>query len=152
MVAASAAVVITVLIGGAGLAGATDGQAEAIPRAPLFTASGDEPVAPDDEAPTATDNEFWPEDRDIGECLGALERPGCGSDQRGGWRQTLVLGVVIAALALIGWRLVVLVRRRDGTTAVEDDRDGDHDSAADGDSPDNGEGKPTEDPTSQSGV
>jgi hypothetical protein len=73
---------------------------------------------PGDDSPVATtlDNPFIPEDANIGDCVSALPRPGCGSEARGGWRQTLVFVVLVAGMALIGWRLVVAVRRRDRAT------------------------------------
>jgi hypothetical protein len=66
---------------------------------------------PVDSEPTATINEFLPEDRSIGECISAVPRPGCGSDARGGWRQYVVAVVVVAGLVVVGWRIVAGVRR-----------------------------------------
>ena len=40
--------------------------------------------------PGALDNEFVPVDRDIGECISAIPKPGCGSEARSGWRQAAV--------------------------------------------------------------
>lgn len=56
-------------------------------------------------------NEFIPDDINLSECISALPRPECGSKERGGWRQTLLLGVLVAGLGVIGWRIVVAVRR-----------------------------------------
>jgi len=61
--------------------------------------------------PGALDNEFVPTDRDISECISAIPRPGCGSDARGGWRQSLVLVAILAGLALIAWRIVAGARK-----------------------------------------
>lgn len=58
-----------------------------------------------------TVNEFLPEDRGLGECISAIPKPGCGSEARGGWHQTLVLVAILAGLALIIWRIVVSARR-----------------------------------------
>jgi cyanate permease len=58
-----------------------------------------------------TFNEFLPEDRGIGECISAVPRPGCGSEARGGWRQTLVLVAILAGLILIAWRVVAGARK-----------------------------------------
>lgn len=66
---------------------------------------------PDDPAPPATVNEFLPEDRNLGDCLGAVERPGCGSEARGGWRQTLVFVAIVGGLGVIAWRVVASARR-----------------------------------------
>ena len=65
--------------------------------------------------PTATavggENEFIPADRPISECISAIPKPGCGSEARGGWRQSLVLLAILAGLALIVWRIVASARR-----------------------------------------
>lgn len=68
-------------------------------------------------------NEFVPADRSISDCISAIPKPGCGSEARGGWRQTLVLLAILIGLALIVWRVVVGARRSQlsqgssGTTA-----------------------------------
>jgi hypothetical protein len=61
---------------------------------------------------TVADNPYIPQDQNLSSCVSALPRPGCGSKSQGGWRQTLVFGVVVAGLGFIGWRLVRSVRRR----------------------------------------
>jgi len=58
-----------------------------------------------------TANEFLPEDADITTCIGALERPGCGNENRGGWRQLLVFGLLGVALAVVFTRVAIGVRR-----------------------------------------
>jgi hypothetical protein len=63
--------------------------------------------------PPVTDNAFIPEDRDLGECITAVPKPGCGSEARGDWHQGVVLAVMVAGLIVIGWRIVRGVRRRD---------------------------------------
>jgi hypothetical protein len=68
------------------------------------------PAAP--SAPEPTINEFFPEDRAIGDCISAAPKPGCGSEARGGWRQGLVLLLLIAGLAFVGWRIMAGVRRK----------------------------------------
>jgi hypothetical protein len=70
-----------------------------------------ETTTPEPPASTVVDNEFIPENANLGDCISALPRPDCGSEARGGWRQALVLTVVVGGLAVIGWRLVVGVRR-----------------------------------------
>ncbi len=59
-----------------------------------------DPVAPSD-----TVTEFYPESANLSDCLGLVEKPGCGSDARGGWRQTLVFVVLFAGLGVILWRI-----------------------------------------------
>ncbi len=63
--------------------------------------------------PPVTDNEFIPEGRDLSECITAVPKPGCGSEARSDWHQGLVLGVMVAGLIVIGWRIVRGVRRRE---------------------------------------
>jgi len=62
---------------------------------------------------TVVENEFMPENADLSDCISALPRPECGSNARGGWRQTLIFAVLTAVLAIGGWRIVTLIRRRD---------------------------------------
>jgi hypothetical protein len=61
--------------------------------------------------PPVTDNPFLPPDKDLTECVSANPQPGCGSKAHGGWRQALTFVVVALAMAFIGWRIVVIVRR-----------------------------------------
>jgi hypothetical protein len=70
-----------------------------------------ESATPDDDTTRPTINEFLPQERSLGECISALPKPGCGSEARGGWRQTVVLLVVLAGLAFIAWRIVRAARR-----------------------------------------
>ena len=57
------------------------------------------------DRPPVTVSEFFPDEQNLSDCLGLVERPGCGSEARGGWRQTLVFGVLVIGLALIFWRI-----------------------------------------------
>ena len=76
-------------------------------------AATDTTVPMEDAATTTLDNPFLPEDANIGDCISAVPRPECGSKARGGWRQGLVFGAVVAAVAVIGTRLVIGVRKRE---------------------------------------
>ena len=69
------------------------------------------PSTPPPTPPPVTVNEFLPEDRGLSECISAVPKPGCGSEARGGWRQTLVLLAILVGLALIVWRVVVGARK-----------------------------------------
>jgi hypothetical protein len=66
-------------------------------------------------ATTVLDNPFFPDDTatNLTDCVSALPRPECGSKERGGWRQGVVFGVVVAGLAAVGLRLGLGIRRRD---------------------------------------
>jgi hypothetical protein len=81
-------------------------------------------------------SDFYPEDNNLSDCLGLVERPGCGSESRGGWRQTAVFVILALGMALIFWRISVGVRRNrvdppagDGSTG---DGSADEGSAGDG--------------------
>jgi hypothetical protein len=76
-------------------------------------AAADTTVPMEDPATTTLDNPFLPEDANIGDCISAVPRPECGSKARGGWRQGLVFVAVVAAVAVIGTRLVIGVRKRE---------------------------------------
>ena len=56
------------------------------------------------------DNEFLPTDRDLTECISAMPKPGCGSEARGGWRQTAVFLAVLGGLGFIAWRVIAGAR------------------------------------------
>ena len=86
------------------------------PQPPSTTVS----AAVGDPATTVLDNDFLPADRDLSECISALPQPGCGSEARGGWRQTLVLLAVAVGLAFIGWRIIRSARRRRPAPADRD--------------------------------
>lgn len=65
----------------------------------------------DTSPPLDTINEFYPDDRSLGDCLSSLPKPGCGSEARGGWHQSLVFVAILAGLAFIAWRVVVQSRK-----------------------------------------
>ena len=79
-------------------------------------------------APPVTISDFYPEDNNLSDCVGLVERPGCGSEERGGWRQAAVFVVLAAGLALIIWRISVGVRRN-RSEQPDDDRTPDSDSS-----------------------
>lgn len=80
--------------------------------APAPTQDQEEPDTTTGSAvPTVTVNEFLPTDRDLSECLSALPRPGCGSEARGGWRQTAIFVAMLGGLAFIAWRIIASSRR-----------------------------------------
>ena len=70
-----------------------------------------------------TDNPFLPPDKDLTECVSANPQPGCGSKAHGGWRQALMFVVVALAMAFIGWRIVVIVRRNRKAVEAELEED-----------------------------
>ena len=74
------------------------------------SARAEPPLEP---APTVSivDNPFISQEQSLSECVSAAPRPGCGSAERGGWRQYTVFAVMLLAIALIGLRIVVGMRR-----------------------------------------
>jgi hypothetical protein len=82
-------------------------------------AATSEPTPP---TPATTENPFFPDDAsvDLSDCISALPPPGCGSDERGGWRQAAVFAVVIAGIGAMSARLVIGIRRRDRQTDGDD--------------------------------
>jgi hypothetical protein len=70
----------------------------------LVSASSNQPVPVSTDIPVDTANPFLPEDVDLSACIGTLQRPGCGSEERGGWHQNLV------AIAMIGGLLIIFGR------------------------------------------
>lgn len=83
------------------------------PPSSRVLAGGDqpEPTPTVEDTPPDTVTDFYPEQNDLSDCVGLVERPGCGSDARGGWRQTAVFGVVLLGVSIIIWRITVGVRR-----------------------------------------
>lgn len=110
---ATVAAALVVLLGPPASAGAA-GAAHA--PAPALVSTLDDGTVPDDTT-GPTFNEFLPEERPLSDCLGALQRPNCGSEARGGWGQTAVFVAILAGLAFIAWRIVATSRRARGQAA-----------------------------------
>jgi hypothetical protein len=70
------------------------------------------PPSPDEPGTTSLDNPYLPERANVGDCVSALPHPECGSDARGGWRQTVVFVVLIGAITIVAVRLAAGVRKR----------------------------------------
>ena len=64
-----------------------------------------------DTIPTSTLNEFIPEERDLSDCISAVQKPGCGSENRSDWHMWAVFLALIGGLVLIGWRIAAGARR-----------------------------------------
>lgn len=73
--------------------------------------SGAVAAPPPSDPPVVSANPFIPEEKNLSECVSAVPKPGCGSEERGGWRQTAVFGVVVVGLSFVGWRITRTVRR-----------------------------------------
>ncbi len=82
------------------------------------------PIADRDQTPPSTstsqaaeNNEFVPADNELSDCVGLVERPGCGSESRSSWMTALTFAILIAALGFIGWRIVRGVRANERIAA-----------------------------------
>lgn len=98
---------VVILLAGTGVQGPVAG----LPLSPEPPDTVPASQGSSDDATRAT-NDFFPEERNVTDCVGALERPGCGSSSRGGWRQGAILGVLVVAIGFIGWRVSKAVRRK----------------------------------------
>lgn len=65
-----------------------------------------------EQAPPAS-NVFIPDDQNLTDCVGTLDRPNCGSDEKGGWHFYLTMLALAGGLAFIGWRVSKGIRARD---------------------------------------
>lgn len=77
-----------------------------------------EPATPTTELVVDEANPFLPENRDITDCIGMLQRPGCGSEARGGWHQNLVAIVMVTGLLIVFGRVAWGVRRSQKNAAA----------------------------------
>ncbi len=91
--------------------------------APPTEPSGTEPAAtastvPSDEIVIDEANPFLPETRDLTDCVGMMQRPGCGSEARGGWHQNLVAIAMVGGLLVVFGRVAWAVRRSQKNAAA----------------------------------
>lgn len=87
------------------------------PLEPTATTAPSATVVPSDEIVVDEANPFLPDDRNLSDCVGMLQRPGCGSESRGGWHQNAVAIVMIVGLLLVFSRVAWGVRRSQQRTA-----------------------------------
>jgi hypothetical protein len=57
------------------------------------------------------DEDFMPAENDLSQCIGLVERPGCGNERRVDGMMLVTFGVLILGLTFIGWRIVRTIRR-----------------------------------------
>lgn len=79
------------------------------PATPVYAATT--VPTPTDDVTIDTANPFLPEDQDLTACVGTLQRPGCGSSERGGWHQNLVAIAMVGGLLIVFGRVAWSVRR-----------------------------------------
>ncbi len=75
-------------------------------------------TGPRDEIVIDEANPFLPENRDLTDCVGMLQRPGCGSQARGGWHQDLVAIAMVGGLLVVFGRVAWAVRRSQKNAAA----------------------------------
>ncbi len=111
MVRAWSSVAVTLLLGAPVLTACSDG-----PNPFQAAAQSTTTVANGNSSGTATDgvgdNPFLPEGN-LSDCVGALERPNCGSTAKGTKGTYMVFAVLILGLAFIFWRIARGVKARD---------------------------------------
>ncbi len=64
------------------------------------------------------DNPFLP-DRNISDCVGTMERPDCGSPEKGTKGTYFTFAALILGLGFIFWRISIGVRKRDAVMNAE---------------------------------
>jgi hypothetical protein len=81
----------------------------------LLTAAGPSWHAAATAPPTAppVTNDLLPENNEATNCIGTVERAGCGSKARADGHTYLVFLALTAGLTFIGWRIARGVRARD---------------------------------------
>ena len=66
-----------------------------------------------DIATVTTDNDLVPQDQNLSDCVGTLERPDCGAPKKSDLNMYLTFGVLMAGMGFIGWRIFASIRKRD---------------------------------------
>ena len=90
------------------------GAVASAPAGAAPPATAPTPAAPErSNSATVADNDFIPKDVDLSACISSNPRPGCGSENRSGWHQYLILLALIIGVVVISWRIVASVRARD---------------------------------------
>ncbi|MFK7919761.1 MAG: hypothetical protein AB8G14_16920 [Ilumatobacter sp.] len=77
----------------------------------------------DPGVPRPTVSDFFPENNNLSDCIGLVERPGCGSESRGGLGQALVFLALAIGLGVIFWRVSRGVRANRSVTDTADSSD-----------------------------
>ena len=96
---------------------------ESVSAAPAMESSLETPADDEPPAPSDTVTEFFPESANLSDCVGLVEKPGCGSGSRGGWHQTLVFIALFGGLGVILWRVArgISANRAEVDAGVESD-------------------------------
>jgi hypothetical protein len=98
--------------------GAVTAAAVPAPALAVTAVAAVEPEPVPTDVPVDTVNPFLPEEVDLTSCIGMLQRPGCGSEARGGWRQYAVAGAMMGGLVLIFGRVAWGIRRSQKNAAA----------------------------------
>ncbi len=79
----------------------------------VFAVPGAALATPPSEPAPPVSNDFIPKDQNLSDCVGTLERAGCGSSNKGGYHFYLVMLALAGGLTVIGWRITRSVKSRD---------------------------------------
>jgi len=120
-------IVVAMLVVLLATAGAPGSLPEPLGGGTVMAAAPADDVPP--AAPSDTVSEFYPESANLSDCVGLVEKPGCGSGSRGGWHQTAVFAVLFVGLGVILWRVSSGIRANravlDADIDIEIDADAD---------------------------
>jgi hypothetical protein len=84
-----------------------------IAAGPSVHATASTPPAPPATTPPVVTNDLFPENNDIGNCIGTVEQANCGSKARADGHTYLVFLALAAGMTFIGWRIARGVKARD---------------------------------------
>ncbi|MEO5723475.1 MAG: hypothetical protein ABIQ39_10540 [Ilumatobacteraceae bacterium] len=103
-----------------GFAGCSSATPAAAPPSTFGSVTAITPVAGEVAVPVPTvlNNDYIPSGVNLSDCLNSLERPNCGSPNKGDMQTYLTLLAMIIGLSVIFWRIAHGLRRREATEKV----------------------------------
>ncbi len=87
------------------------------PAVPAVATTPPATEQPTTSEPVAT-NDLIPQNNNVTDCIGTVERPNCGSKARADGHTYLVFLALAAGLAFIGWRIARGVKARDAANQL----------------------------------
>ena len=87
------------------------------PAVPAFATTPPATEQPTTSEPVTT-NDLIPQNNNVTDCIGTVERPNCGSKARADGHTYLVFLALAAGLAFIGWRIARGVKARDAANQL----------------------------------
>ncbi len=88
-----------------------------VPAVPAVATTPPATEQPTTSEPVAT-NDLIPQNNNVTDCIGTVERPNCGSKARADGHTYLVFLALAAGLAFIGWRIARGVKARDAANQL----------------------------------